>query len=312
MNRRSFLGALSSFGGIVGAGLSGALAPAPAAASALSDKEWTFVHFTDPHIQKELRADTGCAQAFRAITKLNPDFAVSGGDLAFDTMAVDRPKADSLYSLYKETVKHLEVPVHNVIGNHDVFGLSPKSGVKTTDDKYGKALYEDLFGKRYYSFDHKGWHFIAVDSIGVTPEREYYGFIDPEQLAWLQSDLEKTGTETPVVIITHIPFLSAFPPTVNPPGTPTAKGSLVTNVSQVLPVLKPYKVKAVLQGHTHVCERIEYHDTQYITSGAVSGNWWKGKRHGFDEGFAVLTMKGEEISWRYQTYGWKADVPPAA
>jgi 3',5'-cyclic AMP phosphodiesterase CpdA len=199
----------------------------------------------------------------------------------------------------------LEVPLHNTIGNHDVFGLFTKSGVSPTDEKYGKKMFEDTIGRRYYSFDHKGWHFVVLDSIGMTPERQYIGQIDDDQLTWLTNDLQSTGTSVPVVLITHIPLVSTFPQMVSPPGASTA-GILVTNVRDVLKIMMPYKVKAVLQGHTHVCENVRYKDTQFITSGAVSGNWWRGHRLGFPEGFAVLTVKGEEISWRYETYGWQA------
>jgi Icc protein len=305
MNRRSFLQLTTAAGAAIATGCAPSTAPKQSAGSA---EEWSFVHFTDPHIQPELKADEGCKLAFRTITKRKPDFAISGGDLVFDALAVDRPKADSLFTLYKEAAKHLEVPQYNTIGNHDVFGLYTKSGIAPTDPMYGKKLYEDLIGPRYHSFDHKGWHFISLDSIGMTLERQYIGQIDDEQLTWLKNDLEKTGTSTPVVVVTHIPLLSAFPQTILEPGASTA-GILITNVREVLEVLKPYNVKMVLQGHTHICERLEYQGTQYITSGAISANWWKGPRFGFAEGYTVLTVKGDEISWSYETYGWNAEVP---
>jgi hypothetical protein len=49
----------------------------------------------------------------------------------------------------------------------------------------------------------------------------------------------------------------------------------------------------------------------FITSGAVCGNWWKGLWLGNPEGFAMLTVKGENISWRYETYGF-VPTPEAA
>ena len=297
MNRRSFLQILG--------GTSGAMSSARA--SKADSHEWSFVHFTDPHIQPELKADQGCRLAFQRITKLKPDFALSGGDLVFDSLGVDRPRADRLFSLYKEAVKHLEVPLYNTIGNHDVFGLYTKSGVRPTDEKYGKKMFEDLIGRRYHSFDHKGWHFIVLDSIGMTSERQYIGQIDEEQLAWLKADLAKAGNSVPVVVTTHIPLLSTFPQIVSPSGAPTA-GVILTNVRDVLKALEPYNVKVVLQGHTHICETVRYHNTSFITSGAVSGNWWRGKRLGFEEGFGILTVKADEISWRYETYGWQAAV----
>jgi 3',5'-cyclic AMP phosphodiesterase CpdA len=295
MRRREFFRTLAA----------GAAAAAPGAAR---EREWSFIHFTDPHIQPDLKADEGCRQAFRMMNRLKADFAVSGGDLVFDVLAADRPRADALFKLYRENVKHLEMPLHNTIGNHDVFGLYTKSGVAPSDEQYGKRMYEDTIGKRYYSFHHKGWRFVVLDSIGMTADRQYIGEIDDEQLAWLSNDLAAAGTSVPIVVVTHIPLLSAFPQIVAPPGAPT-RGMLVTNVRDVLKILAPYQVKAVLQGHTHICETIYYHGTQFITSGALSGNWWKGKRLGFDEGFGVLTVRGEEITWRYETYGWRTAAP---
>lgn len=303
MNRRQFLRGLGGTGAITAGLTLGATEPAAAQTSA---NEWSFVHFTDTHIQPELGAEQGCRKAFRKITALHPDFAVSGGDLVFDTLAVDRPRAHQLFGMYTEVAKELELPVYNTIGNHDVFGLYTKSGVSPTDELYGKRMFEDYIGRLYHSFDHKGWHFIVLDSIGMTPERQYIGHIDDEQLEWLKKDLAVTGTTTPIVVFTHIGLLTAFPFVVNAPGTSTA-GVVITNTREVLAALAPYKVKAVLQGHTHVIENIRYKDTQFITSGAVSGNWWKGQRFGFDEGFAVLTVRGDEIFWRYETYGWKAE-----
>lgn len=284
-------------------------AGATAAASGNArEQAWSFIHFTDPHIQPELKADAGCRQAFRKMNRLKADFALSGGDLVFDVLAADRPRANTLFKLYRENVKHLEMPLHNTIGNHDVFGLYTRSGVAPSDEQYGKRMYEDTIGKRYYSFQHKGWRFVVLDSIGMTADRQYIGEIDDEQLEWLRNDLAAAGTGVPVVVATHIPLLSAFPQIVAPPGAST-RGMLVTNVRDVLKILAPYKIKAVLQGHTHICETIHYHGTQFITSGALSGNWWKGKRLGFDEGFGVLTVRGEEITWSYETYGWQTAAP---
>ncbi|MCU0227138.1 MAG: metallophosphoesterase [Bryobacterales bacterium] len=297
MNRRGFLHTLT--GGLA------ALAAAEAASAQASANGWSFVHFTDTHIQPELRAEEGCRAAFRKISALKPDFAISGGDLIFDALGTDRKRADLQFGMYKETIKLLEMPLYNTMGNHDVFGLYTKSGVAPTEPKYGKLLYEDYIGKRYHSFNHKGWHFIVLDSIGMTPERQYIGHIDDEQLTWLKNDLESTGTSTPIVVVTHIALTTSFPFMVNAPGASTA-GVVITNTREVMALLAPYKVKAVLQGHTHIIENVRYKDTQFITSGAVSGNWWKGQRFGFDEGFAVLTVQGDEIHWRYETYGWKA------
>ena len=275
------------------------------AAAAAQSSSFSFVHFTDPHIQPELRAADGCRDCFKKIQQLRPDFVLAGGDLVFDANETSTTKAKDLFRLYTETLKNIEVPVHTTPGNHDVIGLSNKSNLPATDPLYGKKYFEDTIGPRFKSFDHKGWHFILLDSIGATANRGFIGLIDKEQIDWLKQDLSRTGPSRPIVILTHVPLVSAVMQIVPDPWK-TPETYLVTNASEILTLLANYNVKAVLQGHTHIRETVLYNNTQFITSGAVSGNWWKGARIGHPEGFGVLTVTGDQITWRYETYGFKA------
>ncbi|MEZ5000869.1 MAG: hypothetical protein R2727_09660 [Bacteroidales bacterium] len=70
-------------------------------------------------------------------------------------------------------------------------------------------MFEKRLGKSYYAFDHKGWKFLVLNSIEERDNR-YYGAIDPEQLAWIKTELEKTGKDTPMIISTHLPLITAF------------------------------------------------------------------------------------------------------
>jgi 3',5'-cyclic AMP phosphodiesterase CpdA len=282
MNRRDFLGV----------GVAAALSATGADAG---KDRFSFVHFTDLHIQPELRAAVGCRTCVAKINALNPDFAICGGDLVFDATEVTYARAKQLFELYGDTLKPITVPVHTVLGNHDVFGTS-------TD---GKKLFEDRIGSRYSSFDHKGWHFVLLDSIGSRPGTPFVGEIDDEQLAWLHGDLARMRPGTPLIAVTHVPLVSSVLQLVPDPWK-TAETYLVTNAREVLDILWPHKPKAVLQGHTHIRETVIYNGCQFITSGAVCGNWWKGPREGHPEGFGVVTVRGNELVWRYQTYGFVA------
>ena len=90
---------------------------AAASVATAAKPRFTFVHVTDMHIQPEMRATDGCVQCFAAINKVKPDFVVTGGDLIFDALATPRKRALSLFSLYKDTVKRIDAPVHNILGN---------------------------------------------------------------------------------------------------------------------------------------------------------------------------------------------------
>ena len=67
------------------------------------------------------------------INNHHPDFVITGGDLVSDALAQRESRADSLFNLYKATSENFKMPVYNAIGNHDVFGWYPQSGVSETN-----------------------------------------------------------------------------------------------------------------------------------------------------------------------------------
>jgi 3',5'-cyclic AMP phosphodiesterase CpdA len=290
MNRRHFLAASSAV----------LLPQSVEAASA----NFTFAHITDTHIQVEMKAADGCRMCFAQVRKAKADFALLGGDMVFDAADQSLERAKKVYGLWNETSKLLEMPLHATIGNHDVFGTGPKAGVDKAADGWGKKMFEDKVGPRYHSFDHKGWHFIVLDSIEITPEGSFRGAVDSEQLAWLKTDVAK-ASGMPTVALVHIPLLSAAPKILNYSG-PATDRIIVSNANDVLEVLFKTDLKMVLQGHTHICEKVEYKGCQFITSGAVSGNWWKGERLGFKEGYGIVQVADGKATWSYHNYGFQA------
>ena len=276
-----------------------------------SPAHFDFVFFTDTHIQPELDAPHGCDMAFRKISTVNADFAIMGGDHVFDANSVNRTRANTVFDLYQKTQSALSMPLHQVIGNHDTFGTNTASGASPSDPAYGKKMYEDRLGKTYYSFDHKGWHFIILDSIQPTDDRLWDARIDPIQLAWLKDDLQRTTPNTPIIISVHVPLVSAYA-TWGEPVTPGQKYSTLTvgNAPEVLATFEGHNIVAVLQGHLHINETVTLRNTQYITGGAVCGNWWKGARMGVPEGFTVVSVRANSITTRYEPYGFKAIASP--
>ncbi len=280
----------------------------PANTSAPS--HFDFVFFTDTHIQPELDAPSGCEMAYKKIAAIKPDFAIMGGDHVFDAVSVNRQRANTVFDLYQKTQSALQMPLHQVIGNHDIFGVNTASGASPSDPGYGKKMYEDRLGKTYYSFDHKGWHFIILDSIQPTDDRLWDARIDPTQLAWLKDDLQRTGSTTPIIISVHVPLVTAYA-TWGQPATPGKYSTLtVGNALEVLPLFDGHNVVAVLQGHLHINETVTLRGTQYITGGAVCGNWWRGARMGVPEGFTVVSARNGSIITRYESSGFKAIAAP--
>lgn len=310
LDRRAFLkgvGIASAAALLADAGAGPLLAEGGANGPSASPGDFDFVFFTDTHIEPELNASQGCDACFRKIAKMKSDFAIMGGDHVYDATAVDHGRAKTVFDLYAKAQDLLQMPVHHVIGNHDPFAFSAKSGVATSDAEYGKKMYEERIGqKTYYSFDHKGYHFVVLDSIQPTEDRMWEAKIDDAQLAWLESDLKQAGTGTPVIGAVHVPLVTAFSTFGADRIRVGDKYSTLTigNAPQVLRVFEGHNVVAVLQGHTHINEIVEYKGTQYITSGAVCGNWWHGPRMGVPEGFTAVSLRGGKISTRYETYGF--------
>jgi 3',5'-cyclic AMP phosphodiesterase CpdA len=300
LDRRRFLS-------LTAAGVAATSLPSFAMSPAATE-DFSFLFLTDTHIQPELHATEGCSMAFKKARTLHADFAIQGGDHIFDGLAVPLSRSQELFHLYGETEQQLSLKVYHTMGNHDVIGLFPKSRMNLADPSYGKSYFEDKIGPRYQSFDHKGVHFIILDSIGFAPERTYFGFLDEGQLQWLRADLAKVSATTPVILVSHIPLITAYGQYSAPPATPPVHNGLsVSNTYEILPLLAKHNVIGVLQGHTHVNERVEFNGISYITGGAVSGNWWKGIHEGTPEGFTVCTVKDGKLTTRYETYGFHAD-----
>lgn len=201
------------------------------------------------------------------------------------------------------------MPVYNTLGNHEVFGLYKESGVAPEHRQYGKNMYKKRMQRdqTYYSYDHKGWHFMVLDGIGYTPERRYFGKIDSTQMEWIKKDLEKVGKEKPIVVSTHIPFYSILEQAEKGATAALHEAAVITNNVEVLDLFEGYNLKLVLQGHLHIVEDIFYKGTHFITAGAVSARWWSGPRLGFEEGFVVVEIKGNDFDWHYEDYGWDAE-----
>ncbi len=302
LDRRHFLS-------LLGASAAASALPVLAAPATPAPAEpFSFLFLTDTHIQPELDATHGVDLAMHRARAVRADFAIQGGDHVFDALGVPKARATQLFDLYAKTEQDLGLKVHHTLGNHDVFGVYLASGAAPTDPAYGKKMYADRFGSTYYSFDRKGHHFIVLDSIGITADHHYEARIDDDQLAWLSKDLAAQAPDTPIVVTTHIPLVSAIQ-AYTPPAPQAASGTGFINGPAVLQLFRGHNVLGVLQGHTHINETVLWHGVPYITSGAVCGNWWHGTRLGTPEGFTVVTIANGKLTTRYETTGFQSVDP---
>ncbi|QGY47024.1 metallophosphoesterase [Maribellus comscasis] len=271
--------------------------------NAKKGESFTFAFLTDIHLKPEMNAPKGFQLAIDKVNELNPDFVITGGDLVYDAMRGNQARSDSLFFLYKEMSTGFKMPVYNCLGNHDLFAIYAESPETSDHPDYKYGMFERYFGKTYYSFDHKGWHFVVLNSLDVTENKRYTGVFSGEELEWLKDDLAKVDTLTPVVLVTHLPMLTARAQVKGSEG----RGN-VSNSSEIFVMLEDYKKILILQGHIHWREYGEINNRiHYITGGSIAGNGWKGRRHNTKEGFVLIKVNGDDFNWEYIDHGWEAE-----
>src|SRR5260221_1795629 len=190
IDRRPFL-KLAGLGGVVFA--SGRAGGAKFAGAAQDD--FYFVQLSDTHwglngpVVNPAAGGT-VPKAVAAVNSLGfePDFIVFTGDLTHTT---DDPKERRRrLAEFRDIVKGLKNKnVRFLAGEHDA----------ALDN--GQA-WKEFFGPSYYSFDHKGEHFIALDNASDPAAR-----IGEQQLAWLNSDLPKQSAHARIVGFADRPLL---------------------------------------------------------------------------------------------------------
>jgi len=236
-----------------------------------SQNNFTFAYISDAHIQQIKGAkfvrnwDRGLIRAVAETNLLQPkpDFVVFGGDLA------QLGKKEELdHGL--EMLSKLNYKFHCVMGEHDYY--------------YDLGKYwSELFGPHYYSWDHKGVHFVTLNSILTSDEwtfnrwptdeqrmLEMAGLDNPngspfmvgeKQRAWLRKDLEKVKRNTPVVVFSHSPIQKIY------------KGwnFWTDDAEEVQALLRPFPDATVVYGHVH---QIQYNQIRNITFSSVMATAW--------------------------------------
>jgi 3',5'-cyclic AMP phosphodiesterase CpdA len=260
---------------IKGAGALTAIATLPISMVELvfadSSLNFTFAHISDSHIQqikgtKFVRNwDRGLIRAVAETNLLNPkpDFVIYGGDLA---QLGSKPELDR----GAEIMSALNYKIYYSMGEHDYY------------EDLGE-YWSKLFGKHYYSFDHKGVHFVVLNSILTYDEWTYdrwptgkqrmlemAGIDNPngspfmvgeKQRDWLRQDLANINKSTPLVVISHSPLQKIW----------RGWNFWTEDAEEVQALLKPFKKTTVIYGHVH---QIQYNQIGNISFHAVMATAW--------------------------------------
>jgi 3',5'-cyclic-AMP phosphodiesterase len=201
-----------------------------------------FVQISDSHIGFNKPANTDVTATLRAaIAKIKaepepPAFVLHTGDLTHLSKA-------SEFDTLQQVLSELSVPVFYVPGEHDVLEDNGKSYLQ----RFGKGTR----GAGWHSFDHGGAHFIGLVNV-VDLKAGGLGRLGDEQLEWLENDVERLTSSTPIVVFAHIPLWSVYP----------EWGWGTEDSERALLYLKRFGSVSVLNGHIHqVMQKVEGHVT---------------------------------------------------
>ena len=238
-----------------------------------SKDRFTFAYISDSHITQikgnrfVRNWDRGLIRAVAEANLLDPrpDFVFYGGDIA----QLGKPEEID-HGL--EILGALRGKTHYVMGEHDYY--------VDLGDYWRKQL-----GPDHYSFDHKGVHFVVLNSI-LTHESWMHGkwasgmermkqmarldnpngqpfMVGDAQRAWLKKDLAAVSKDTPVVVFSHSPLQKIY------------KGwnFWTDDAEQVQALLKPFDKVTVLYGHVHQIQTNQIGNISFHSAMATAWPW---------------------------------------
>lgn len=263
VSRRDFL---------IGAGAAATLQVSLVEMALGSTQAFTFACISDAHLQ-HLRGGQFVPQwdrsLARAVSETNllspkPDFVVFGGDLA---QLGTRAELDH----GAELLAKLGCKVRMVIGEHDYY--------RDLGEHWSR-----LFGPQWYSFDHKGVHFVVLNSIlaedawlerwpeGAQRMAHMAGLENPDgspfrvgarQRGWLARDLANLRPSTPLVVLSHSPLQKIH----------RDWNFWTEDAAQVQALLAPFDTTTVLHGHVHQVQHSRAGNIAFHSVKATAWAW---------------------------------------
>jgi len=201
-----------------------------------------FVQISDSHIGFDKAANTDVTGTLgAAVEKIKsapdpPAFVLHTGDLTH----LSKPAE---FDTLQNVLSDLSVPVFYVPGEHDVLDDDGRNYLQ----RFGKGT----LGAGWHSFDHGGVHFIGLVNV-VNLKAGGLGSLGDEQLEWLEKDVKRLRSSTPIVVFAHIPLWSVYP----------EWGWGTDDSERALSYLKRFGSVSVLNGHIHqVMQKVEGHVT---------------------------------------------------
>jgi len=285
MQRRA---ALKNIGGLL-------LAPSIGLAQGIDPKRRSLrvAHVTDIHLKDKFGAPAKFVKCLHHVQQQKPDLVLNGGDIVFDMNKENLGTINTQWHLMKGILKaETSIPTHFCLGNHDIWWNEDNKSQAVYGKQYSMGQLQ--LARPYNSFTQGGWKFILLDSVHLDIDGTWYiGKLGDEQFAWLENELKTTDAAMPVLIMSHIPILSA---TVLIADNIINKweilgGDMHADSTRIINLFAQYpNVKLSLAGHIHLRDKVVYNNVTYICNGAVSGAWWEGNLRQTAPGYGLIDL----------------------
>lgn len=175
------------------------------------------------------------------------DFIIQMGDFC-----IPKDQNKELLDIYE----NFKGPSYHILGNHD------------TDGGYSREETMKFWGmkRRYYSFDHSGFHFVILDGNDANPRpwSGYNRYINSEQQEWLRKDLEKTALNT---------FVFSHQTIENEDGGVANFLGIRKILEEANETKGDNKVIACFSGHHHTDYMTRINDIYYVQINSASYRW---------------------------------------
>ncbi|KEO71883.1 calcineurin-like phosphoesterase C-terminal domain-containing protein [Anditalea andensis] len=259
-----------------------------------SDDNHHFLLLADTQIQNEYEAEqlltVSAVDVQKTVQQLNDPnlFGIGCGDLVFDQF--------DLFKDYNDAIVKTGIPFFQVIGNHDM-------DLNVRTDRWSGDTFKGHFGPTYYSFNRGEIHYVVLDDVFyLGADKKYIGYLDEEQLQWLENDLSFVEKGKTVVVSLHIPTYTGA--VTRYPERDTLGGT-VSNRQHLYKILEGYNAH-IMSGHTHFNDNMILGDHLFEhCHGTVCGAWWSGPicYDGTPNGYGVYKAQGSSLSWQYKSTG---------
>lgn len=265
--------------------------------------KFNVVFFGDTQPYSQAEVDYIAHDIVEELIGIDAAFGVTLGDIVGDDL--------DLFEPLNQTIAHIGIPWHNVLGNHDI-------DFDAVVDERSDDTFTRVYGPPYYSFDYGPVHFLVLDNVyyrGAPEDKSkinrgnYHAQLGEAQLRFIANDLRDLPPDQFIVLLFHIPIWQN------------------KDLDQLFELLKPFRYTLSIAAHYHT-HRQHFIDAEggwqgegshhHLVAGTTSGSWWKGvpdeygiphtmMRDGTPNGYIIATFEGDTYKWRYKAARRPAD-----